>query len=138
MEFTDFWKMIIKASSGIILIERTGGTLGLRRFLKNPEKDIWIQGYEFQNYYFLQSASGILSILSISKENQVEVTYKINLKSFDNKIPHILCDREKNSYYFQRFEEEGLRAYRINLKEWKLKIAGGLFYVKVTAKDNDS
>ncbi|CAG9312838.1 unnamed protein product [Blepharisma stoltei] len=142
MEFTDFGKMIVKASSGIILIERAGGTLGLRRFWKNPEKDIWIQGYELQNYYFLQSTSGILSIFSISKENQVEVTYKINLKSLDNhgdrNIPHILCDREKNSYYFQRFEEEGLKAYRINLKEWKLRIVGDLFYVKVTAKDYDS
>ncbi|CAG9312729.1 unnamed protein product [Blepharisma stoltei] len=142
MEFIDLGKMIIAASSGIIIIERAGGKLGLRRFSKNPEKDIWIQGYEFQNYYFLQSASGILSIFSISKENQVEAAYKINLKTLDSQgdrnIPRILCDREKNSYYFQIFEEEGLKAYRINLKEWKLKIVGDLFYVKVTAKDDDS
>ncbi|CAG9312834.1 unnamed protein product [Blepharisma stoltei] len=142
MEFTDFGKMIIKASSGIIVIERVVRKLGLRRFLKNQEKDLWIQGYECQNYYFLQSASEMLSIFSISKENQVEITYKINLKSLDihgdRNIPHILCDIEKNSYCFQRFEEEGLKAYRINLKEWKLRIVGDLFYVKVTAKDDES
>ncbi|CAG9312828.1 unnamed protein product [Blepharisma stoltei] len=142
MEFTDLWKMIIKASSGIVVIERFGGKLGIRRFWKNQEKGMWIQGYECHNYYFLQSSSGILSIFSISKENQFEATYKINLKSLDNhgdrNIPRIFCDREKNSYYFQRFGEEGLKAYSINLKEWKLRILGDLFYVKVTAKDDDS